>query len=123
MNPSREEIRRGAIFVRDGIIDQVGVATALPATADEVLDLQERHVVLPGLVNTHHHFYQTLTRAVPAGRTVTCFNGSRPSIRSGRPDGEGVYVSAQMAAAELIALRLHDLERSPLSFSQRLHPR
>ena len=66
MNEAREELRNASLFVRDHVIEQVGPASALPRTADRVLDLRFRHVVLPGLVNTHHHFYQTLTRT-PSG--------------------------------------------------------
>jgi cytosine/adenosine deaminase-related metal-dependent hydrolase len=50
------EITDGGLFIRDGFIEQVGVTSELPDTADEVLGL-EGHVVLPGLINTHHHFY------------------------------------------------------------------
>ncbi|MEK6221394.1 MAG: 8-oxoguanine deaminase, partial [Chloroflexota bacterium] len=55
----RREIAQGGMFIRDGFIEQVGSTSELPREADEVLDL-EGHIVLPGLVNTHHHFYQTL---------------------------------------------------------------
>lgn len=63
MNEAREEIAGGGFFARDGWIEQVGPSTTLPDTADETLDL-EGQIVIPGLVNTHHHFYQTLTRAI-----------------------------------------------------------
>lgn len=58
MDEQRREIRRGALLIRDHVIEQVGSAAELPATADEVLDLGDHHVVLPGLVNTHHHFFR-----------------------------------------------------------------
>jgi cytosine/adenosine deaminase-related metal-dependent hydrolase len=67
MDDARREIADGAVFVRGNRIEQVGPTTALPADADEVLDLRG-HVVLPGLVNTHHHMFQSLTRAVPAAQ-------------------------------------------------------
>lgn len=103
MNSARAELRSAAIFVRDHVIEQVGPAAALPATADEVLDLRGRHVVLPGLVNTHHHFYQTLTRAVPAAQNCGLFQWLQALYPVwARLTAEGVYVSAQMAAAELI---------------------
>ena len=55
----------GGIVVRDGLIAEVLAPGAMPRTAvDQVFDAS-RHVILPGLVNTHHHFYQTLTRAHP----------------------------------------------------------
>jgi len=103
MNAARAEIRRGALFVRDHVIEQAGPADTLPGTADRVLDLQDRHIVLPGLVNTHHHFYQTLTRAIPAAQNCDLFQWLKtlyPIWSHLTP--EGVYVSAQMAAAELM---------------------
>lgn len=50
MDAARREIRNGALFVRDNAIAQVGTTPELPQVADEVLDLQGRHVVLPGFV-------------------------------------------------------------------------
>ncbi len=103
MNERREELRKAALFVRDHVIEQVGYARDLPTTADEVLDLHDRHVVLPGLVNTHHHFYQTLTRAVPAAQNCDLFNWLKVLYPIwSRLTAEGVYVSAQMCAAELL---------------------
>jgi len=103
MNAARAEIRDGAIFVRDHVIEQVGTTAALPATADEVLDLRGRHAVLPGLVNTHHHFYQTLTRVVPAAQNCDLFQWLKTLYPIwSRLTAEDVYVSAQMAAAELM---------------------
>ncbi|MDW8326314.1 MAG: 8-oxoguanine deaminase, partial [Anaerolineales bacterium] len=72
MDEQRREIRDGGLFARDGFIEQVGPTNELPLSADEVLDLCG-HVVLPGLVNTHHHLYQTLTRAVPAAQNANLF--------------------------------------------------
>jgi len=103
MDAGRREIRDGALFVRGHAIEQVGRTTDLPATADEVLDLRGRHVVLPGLVNTHHHFYQTLTRVVPAAQNCDLFGWLKTLYPIwSRLTAEGVYVSAQMAAAELL---------------------
>src|SRR5205085_4940715 len=74
---------------------------ALPATADEVLDLSG-HVVLPGLVNTHHHLYQTLTRAVPAAQDADLFHWLATLYPIwARLTPEGVYISALTGLAEL----------------------
>lgn len=109
MNPARQEIRNAALLVRDNVIEQIidPLATSLPATslpdADDVLDLQGHHVVLPGLVNTHHHFFQTLTRAVPAAQNCDLFNWLYAHYPFwANLTAEGVYVSTQMAAAELM---------------------
>ncbi|NJM99773.1 MAG: 8-oxoguanine deaminase [Phormidesmis sp. RL_2_1] len=104
MDEARREIKNGALFVRDNIIEQVDTTTALRDTAaDNVLDLNGRHVVLPGLVNTHHHFYQTLTRAVPAAQSCDLFHWLQTLYPMwAKLTSEGVYASAQMAAAELI---------------------
>ena len=62
MDAARREVPDGALFIRDGVVEAVGTLEDMPAqTADEVLDLRH-HVVLPGLINTHHHMVQSLTR-------------------------------------------------------------
>lgn len=71
-----DEIAGGGIFARDGWIESVGPSHDLPADADEVVDLTD-HVVLPGLVNTHHHLYQTLTRAFPGAQDTGLFDWLR----------------------------------------------
>ncbi|WP_050480091.1 8-oxoguanine deaminase [Herbaspirillum rhizosphaerae] len=73
MNDTREEIKNGAIFIRDNVIEQVGKTEDLPRTADEIIDASN-HVVLPGLINTHHHMYQSLTRVIPAAQDGELFN-------------------------------------------------
>ncbi len=72
MDGERREIAGGGLFAEDGWITRVGPSADLPDTADEVLDATG-HVVLPGLVNTHHHLYQSLTRAVPAAQDAGLF--------------------------------------------------
>lgn len=101
MDDHRREIAGGGLFIRDGFIEQVGVSAELPAEADQVLDLRD-HIVFPGLINTHHHFYQTLTRAVPAAQDANLFNWLKtlyPIWARLTPDD--VHISTQTALAEL----------------------
>ncbi|MCK6395644.1 8-oxoguanine deaminase [Zoogloea sp.] len=72
MDAQRREIPDGAVFIRNGIIEAVGPTAELPDTANEIIDLRGR-IVLPGLVNTHHHMYQSLTRAVPGAQDAELF--------------------------------------------------
>ncbi len=73
MDAGRREINDGGIYIEDGVIKQVGPTSSLPKTAEEVLDLKG-HILLPGLVNTHHHLYQHLTRVVPAAQDGNVWN-------------------------------------------------
>src|SRR5512133_2162204 len=101
MDDHQREIPDGGLFVRDGFLEQVGATGELPTAADEVLDLSG-HLVLPGLVNTHHHFYQTLTRTVPAAQDANLFNWLTtlyPIWARLQPDD--IFTSAQTALAEL----------------------
>ncbi|MBL8045982.1 MAG: 8-oxoguanine deaminase [Anaerolineales bacterium] len=101
MDAQRREIAEGGLFVRDGFIQQVGPGAELPTTADEVLDLRG-HVVLPGLVNTHHHLYQTLTRAVPAAQDADLFHWLVTLYPIwARLTPEAVRVSTQVGLSEL----------------------
>jgi cytosine/adenosine deaminase-related metal-dependent hydrolase len=103
MDGARREIANGAILVQDNAIAQVGTTAELPQTADEVLDLRGRFLVMPGMVNTHHHFYQVLTRVLPSVQNVSLFHwlqGLYPVWANLTP--EAIYTSAQMAAAELM---------------------
>jgi len=72
MDETRREISGAAVFCRNGIIEAVGRSGDVPDTADEIIDLSG-HVVLPGMVNTHHHLFQNLTRVVPAAQNETLF--------------------------------------------------
>lgn len=103
MDSTRREIPDGALLIRDHVIEQVGTTVELPQTADEVIDLQGRHVVLPGFVNTHHHFFQTLTRAIPSAQNSNLFGWLKTLFPIwANLSAEGLYVSTQMAAAELM---------------------
>jgi len=102
MDAQRREIPDGAVFVRGNVIEAVGSTIELAATADEVIDARDQ-IVIPGLVNTHHHMYQTLTRALPAVQDCELFNwlqGLYPVWANLTP--EMVRVSTQTAMAELL---------------------
>jgi cytosine/adenosine deaminase-related metal-dependent hydrolase len=101
MDKLRQEIPGGGLFIRDGFIEKVDQTDVLPMQADEVLDLSG-HIVLPGLINTHHHFYQTLTRVVPAAQNSNLFNWLKTLYPIwGRMTAEDIQVSTQTALAEL----------------------
>ena len=102
MDAGRREIARGGLYIEDNRIVAVGTCDTLPDTADEVLDLTG-HVVIPGLVNTHHHMYQSLTRAIPAAQDGELFNwltNLYPVWANLTP--EMIRVSTQTAMAELL---------------------
>jgi cytosine/adenosine deaminase-related metal-dependent hydrolase len=101
MDVALGDIPDGAIFCQDGVIQHIGPASALPHTADEVLDLAN-HIVIPGLVNTHHHLFQNLTRVVPAAQNAPLFDWLRVLFPIwGRMGPEHVYVSALVGLAEM----------------------
>jgi cytosine/adenosine deaminase-related metal-dependent hydrolase len=70
MDDAGSEPARADILLRDGVIAAVG--HGLATTTTDVHDLRGC-VVTPGLVNTHHHLYQTLTRAVPQAQDALLF--------------------------------------------------
>ncbi|MCD6577582.1 MAG: 8-oxoguanine deaminase [Anaerolineaceae bacterium] len=101
MDSDRREILNGGMFIEDGFIKQVGKSKELPVSADEVLDLSN-HLVIPGLINTHHHFYQTLTRAVPAVQDANLFHWLKTLYPIwARMTSEDIYISTKTALAEL----------------------
>lgn len=102
MDDTRREISNGAVYIIDNVIAEVGLSADLPQTADEVIDAVD-HVVMPGLINTHHHMYQSLTRVIPAAQNGELFNwltNLYPIWANLTP--EMVQVSTQAAMAELI---------------------
>ncbi|MEN6481081.1 MAG: 8-oxoguanine deaminase [Anaerolineaceae bacterium] len=101
MNDQRQELSCAGFFIKDGFIVQVGSSDQLPQDADEVLDL-DGYLVLPGMINTHHHFYQTLTRVVPAAQDSNLFNWLKtlyPIWARMTPDD--ISISTKTALAEL----------------------
>ena len=102
MDAARREIGDGAVFARDGVIEAVGPSHELPTTADEVIDAREQ-IVIPGLVNTHHHFYQTLTRVLRPAQDAELFGWLRTLYPVwARLTPEMLEVSTQLALAELM---------------------
>ncbi|OGO31398.1 MAG: 8-oxoguanine deaminase [Chloroflexi bacterium RBG_16_54_18] len=101
MDDHRREISNGGLFIRDGFISGIGLTDQLPQSADEIYDL-DGFIVLPGLINTHHHFYQTLTRAVPAAQDANLFNWLKTLYPIwARLTVEDIRISTQIALAEL----------------------
>ncbi|MBK9199842.1 8-oxoguanine deaminase [Candidatus Skiveiella danica] len=99
---ARRELADASVFIRDTLIEAIGPAAALPQAADEVIDARG-HLVMPGLVNTHHHMYQSLTRAIPGVQDAELFSwlrGLYPIWAGLTP--EMVQVSTQVAMAELL---------------------
>jgi 8-oxoguanine deaminase len=102
MDKARREIKNGGMYIEDGLIKQVGDSSTLPNSAEMVLDLKE-HVVLPGMVNTHHHLFQHLTRVAPAGQDGSLENWARVMYPMWHRMTPGdLRLSVQVALAELV---------------------
>ena len=72
MDDAGTELEDAWVMSRNGVIESLGEGLS-PDDADDVIDLAG-HVVIPGMVNTHHHLFQNLTRVLPAARDATLFN-------------------------------------------------
>ena len=102
MDAQRREIASGAVYARDGVIEAVGPSAELPATADVVIDAGDQ-IVIPGLVNTHHHMVQTLTRVLPAAQDNELFGWLQALYPVwARLTPEMAFTSTQLACAELL---------------------
>ena len=101
MDDQRRELSDACILIRDNVIVSVNDDIALSeGEADRIIDLSS-HVVLPGLVNTHHHMYQSLTRALAQDNELFDWLKTLYPIWAGLR-GEQVYISAKLAMAELM---------------------
>lgn len=95
------DLIEGGFYAEDGLITAIGSSFELPETADEVVDARGC-VVTPGLINTHHHLYQNLTRAVPAGVDASLFGWLQALYPIWAKMGpEHIRVSTQIGLAEL----------------------
>jgi cytosine/adenosine deaminase-related metal-dependent hydrolase len=106
MDDARHEWRGASVLVDGPSITAIGPLADLRAQdladVDRVIDARG-HLVIPGLVNTHHHMYQSLTRAVPAAQDAELFGWLRALYPIwGRLTPEMAEVSAQLAMAELL---------------------
>ncbi len=98
MDADRRELAGADVLIRGGVITAVGTGLA---TTGRVIGAQGC-VVTPGLVNTHHHLYQTLTRAVPGGQDALLFGWLKVLYPIWARFGpEEMFVSAQVGLAEL----------------------
>jgi cytosine/adenosine deaminase-related metal-dependent hydrolase len=97
MDDAGTELSDGWILVQDGFVESIGAGA--PPEADERIDLGGA-VVTPGLINTHHHLYQTLTRA--RAQEATLFEWLRELYPVwARIDAEAEYAAARTGLAEL----------------------
>ena len=102
LDDDRRRIPDGGLFIRDNAIEAVGPTSELPEAADRIIDAHDQ-LVLPGLVNCHHHLYQTLTRALPAAQDANLFNWLKTLYPIwAELDPDAVYVSAYVGLAELL---------------------
>jgi len=102
MGDQPTQIAGGGLFIRDNVIEAAGPSNELPQEADEQIDARGM-IVLPGLINTHHHLYQTLTRALPGAQDVELFDWlTRLYPVWGEMNDEAVYTSAVIGMAELV---------------------
>ena len=98
MDGTRREIAGGDVLLRGGVIAAVGQELATTGRIVQAAGC----IVTPGLVNTHHHLYQTLTRAVPGGQDALLFGWLRRLYPIWARFGpEEMFVSAQVGLAEL----------------------
>lgn len=99
MDATRSEPSGADVLVRDGVIAAIGSGLAAPGA--EVIEARGC-VVTPGLVNTHHHLYQTLTRAVPGGQDALLFGWLKTLYPIWARFGpEEIFTSAEVGLAEL----------------------
>jgi cytosine/adenosine deaminase-related metal-dependent hydrolase len=101
LDPQRRELPGGWVAITGGFVSAVGSSTDTEPAADRVIDASDC-LVTPGLVNTHHHIYQNLTRANPVMTGKPLFGWLQSLYPLWRGiDEESVHVSAFVGLAEL----------------------
>jgi len=109
MDDERREIKDAALLIRDNVIEMLGTSVELRQhlqtaglQADRQVDASGC-IVIPGLVNCHHHLYQTLTRSIGTGEGKSLFDWLTALYPIwGQMDAEAVYVSARLGLVELL---------------------
>jgi cytosine/adenosine deaminase-related metal-dependent hydrolase len=147
MDQSRREIKGGSVIVDGGAIAAVGTAGEVAAwiAQDRAARAPARSidargcVVMPGLVNGHHHMFQSLTRAIGTGKGYALFDWLKMLYKVWRHlDPDAAYVSAKIALSELLlsgattvadhlylypnGVRLEDTIRAAQELGMRFHP-
>jgi cytosine/adenosine deaminase-related metal-dependent hydrolase len=101
VDDSRREIPGGWVSITNGLISGIGTSTDPEPRAATVIDATDC-LVTPGLVNTHHHIYQNLTRAFPPMTDKPLFGWLQSLYPLWRAiDEEAVFTSAYVGLAEL----------------------
>jgi 8-oxoguanine deaminase len=102
MDDDSRELKNSSILIEAGLIKWIGSSGEEPQQANETIDAKG-HLVVPGFVNTHHHMYQSLTRAIPTVQNAELFSwlkGLYPIWAGLTP--KMIYTSTQVAMAELL---------------------
>ena len=100
MDKERNRLKGYSLLIKDNRVDKI--ALDIKFTADQVIDGSD-YFLYPGLINTHHHFYQTLTRNIPQVQNVELFNWLKYLYPIwARLTPEAVYYSSLVAMGELL---------------------
>jgi cytosine/adenosine deaminase-related metal-dependent hydrolase len=111
MNASREELSRASVLIENNVIAKVDTAAQMDAWIAQDPANRKPHrtinatgcVVTPGLVNCHHHLYQTLTRTIGTGQGKVLFDWLKMLYPVwAEMDAEAIHVSTQVGLAELL---------------------
>jgi len=100
MDSERTKLKGYSLLIKDNKISKI--ADKIGSQADEVIDGSD-YFLYPGLINTHHHFYQTLTRNIPQVQNAELFNWLKYLYPIwSRLTPEAVYYSSLVAMGELL---------------------